>query len=98
VGQLLINTPPVDCCLSSEELRAWARQRAAGSQIEEVTCGQFVGVSYESIDSEGTYWREWLLTLAELVLIVTYQCEQHFRDHDRAALETMVSSLSDARP
>jgi hypothetical protein len=49
-----------------------AQKRAPqDAPIEEVSCGQFAGLHYDYTDAEGVYWREWLLSLAELVLLVT---------------------------
>jgi hypothetical protein len=79
-------------------LTAAARQRApVGAAIEAVTCGAFSGLSYEGCDAEGTYWREWLLTLGELFLLVSYSAAERLRDRDRALVDCLLSTLADRR-
>jgi hypothetical protein len=75
-----------------------ARRRAPqGTPIEEVSCGQFAGLHYDYTDVEGDYRREWLLGLAELVLLVTYSCNQEHKARDRAEVDRLLSTLADAR-
>lgn len=110
-GSVVVFTPPDDsadlrittcgldqgCGLS--ELLAWAKKRSpVGVPIANVTCGQFAGVSYELLDRKGVYWREWLLSLAELVLLITYCSEDGSFERHRDAAEQMLSTLSDNRP
>jgi hypothetical protein len=84
--------------LSSEQLLAWARQRApAGTLLRQESCGQFSGVGYEVVDAQGTYWREWLLSLAELVLLVSYCRADGNAEVQRALVEHMLSTLADNR-
>jgi hypothetical protein len=84
--------------LSPQLLLAWARQRVpVGTPISDVECGQFSVISYELVDAEGMYWREWLLTLAELVLLVSYCCETGNGERHRTVIERMLSTLADNR-
>lgn len=97
-ADLRITTCDFGAGLSRLQLLAWARQRVpAGTSIREVECGQFSGFTYELVDGEGAYWREWLLTLAEMVLLVNYCCQEGDGEHHRAAVERILSGLVDNR-
>lgn len=81
-----------------DELFAVAQRRAPkGAVIEQTRCGAFSGIRYEGCDVEGEYWREWLLTLGELYLLVRYSCEPQHRDRDRAVVDRLLSTLADNR-
>src|ERR1700694_5031687 len=59
-----------------KELAADCRTRAPNdARVVEVYCGEYGGFTYEYVDEERTYWREWILGLAEMVLLVTYTCD-----------------------
>jgi hypothetical protein len=68
-----------------------------GAVIESVTCGAFSGLRYERYDADGSYWREWLLTLGELFLLVSYSAAERHRDRDRALVDRLLSTLADRR-
>jgi len=74
------------------------RRAPSGTRLEEVSCGQFVGITYEYTDTDGSYCREWLLGLAELVLFVTYCCALEQQARDKEAVNRILSTLADARP
>ena len=97
-ANLRITTCDFGSGLGWDQLLTWARQRVpAGTSIWEAECGQFAGVGYELVDPEGVYWREWLLTLGDLVLLGTYSCEEGDGERHRAVVERMLSSLVDNR-
>ncbi len=76
-------------------LTAEARRRAPeGAAIETVTCGAFSGLTYEGHDGAGNYWREWLLTLGELFLLVSYSAAE---GRDLALVDHLLSTLADRR-
>ena len=96
-GDLQLTTCDFGGGLSRQQLFDWAQQRVpAGTSIREVRCGEFSGVCYELIDDRG-YWREWILSLAELVLLVNYNCEQGDGERHRAVVDRMLSTLADNR-
>ncbi len=98
-ADLRITTCDFDDGLTYQKLRAWADERApVGTPIREWEGGRFSGVHYEFFDGEATYWREWLLTLAELVLVVNYCSEEGDHERHRDAVDRMLSTLVDNRP
>jgi hypothetical protein len=98
-ADLRITTCDFESGLSHAQLLAWARQRVpANTSIRQAECGQFSGVTYELVDRKATYWREWLLALAELVVLVSYCCEEGNRDRHRTAVERILSTLIENRP
>ena len=107
-GTLLLAPPDDSALLRIDTVGAWApgdrgltaaaRCRApAGAAIEPVTCGAFSGLRYEGRDAAGNYWREWLLTLGELFLLVSYSASEQHRDRDCALVDWLLSTLSDRR-
>jgi hypothetical protein len=107
-GTLLLAPPDDSALLRIDTVGAWApgwsgltaeaRRRApAGAAIEPVNCGAFSGLSYEGRDAEGSYWREWLLTLGECFLLVTYTAGEQHRDRNRALVNRLLSTLTDRR-
>jgi len=109
-GGTLLLTPADDSALlridtvgawapSSCGLAAEARRRAPdGAAIEPVTCGAFSGLRYEGRDAEGNWWREWLLTLGECFLLVSYSTAEQYRVRDRDLVDSLLSTLADRRP
>jgi hypothetical protein len=73
------------------------RRAPPGTRIEPVSCGQFAGVTFEYTDAEGVYWREWCLSLAEIVLLITYNCPSTHSARDREAVDWMLATLTDGR-
>jgi hypothetical protein len=107
-GTLLLAPPDDSALLRIDTVGAWApdwsgllteaRRRAPeGAAIEPVTCGAFSGLAYETRDAEGNYWREWLLTLGELFLLVSYSAAERHRDRDRTLVDRLLSTLADRR-
>jgi hypothetical protein len=108
-GGSLLLTPPDDSALlridtvgawapTWLELRTEARRRAPEGAVVTETCyGPFSGLTYEGCDAEGGYGREWLLTLGELYLVVSYSCEQCHRGRDLALVDRLLSTLTDRR-
>ncbi len=41
----------------------------SSSQLKDVECGQFAGVTYDYLDEDGSYHCEWLLGYADLVAL-----------------------------
>ena len=79
-------------------MNAETRRRAPeGAVLEPVTCGAFSGLRYEGSDAEGNYCREWLLTLGECFLLVSYSTVEQHRDRDRALVDRLLSTLADRR-
>jgi hypothetical protein len=98
-ADLRITTCDFSDGLSQLQLAAWARQRTpAGTPIHEVECGQFTGVTYECVDNDGVYWREWLLGLAALVLLVNYCSEDGDGRRHCSVVDRLLSTLADNRP
>src|SRR5262249_19252 len=98
-GTLLLTPPDESALLRIETSGAWAptwqelvrdakRRAPQDAAIQETSCGPFSGLRYEGYDTEGNYWREWLLTLGELCLLVSYSCAGRLRDRDRALVDT----------
>ncbi len=80
------------------DLLAEARRRALeGAAIEPVICGAFAGLKYEGRAAAGDYCREWLLTLGECFLLVSYSTAEQHRDRDRALVDRLLSTLADRR-
>jgi hypothetical protein len=107
-GTLLLTAPNESAALRFDTVGAWAparqeldaeakRRAPRGAVIEEVTCGPFSGLKYEGCDAEGNYWREWLLTLGELYLVVSYTCWSGLRDRDRNLVDRLLCTLADRR-
>jgi hypothetical protein len=97
-ADLRLITCDFDSGLNQQQLLDWGRQRVpAGIPVNEVKCGQFSGVTYELMDCDGVFWREWLLSLAELVLLVSYCCEQGDGKRHRTEVDRMLSTLTDNR-
>jgi hypothetical protein len=74
------------------------RRAPSGTRFDEVSCGQFGGITYEYADDNGFYRREWVLGLAALVLFVTYCCARELQTRDQEAVSRILSTLADARP
>jgi hypothetical protein len=107
-GTLLLAAPDESALLRIDTVGAWApdwtglvaeaRRRAAeGAVIEPVTCGDFSGLQYEARDADGDQCREWLLTLGELYLLVSYYSTERLWDRDRALIDRLLSTLTDRR-
>jgi hypothetical protein len=107
-GTLLLAPPDGSALLRIDTVGAWApdwngltaevRRRAPeGAAIEPVTCGAFSGLTYEARDADGNHWREWLLTLGELFLLVSYSAAERHGDRDRALADRLLSTLADRR-
>jgi hypothetical protein len=107
-GTLLLTPADESALLRIDTVGAWApawhdlaaeakRRALEGTAIGEANCGPFSGLRYEGCDAEGTYWREWMLTLGELYLLVSYSCEERHRDRDRALVDRLLSTLTDRR-
>lgn len=107
-GTLLLAPPDDSALLRIDTVGAWApnwdglqidaqRRAPKGAVIEPVTCGAFSGLKYESCDAEGDYWRQWLLTLGELFLIVSYSADAQFKERDRRFVDRLLSTLADRR-
>jgi hypothetical protein len=107
-GTLLLAPPDDSALLRIYTVGAWApawngllaeaRRRAPkGAAIEPVTCGAFSGLKYEGSDAKGDYWCEWLLTLGECFLLVSYSTAKQHRDRDRALVDRLLSTLADRR-
>lgn len=57
-----------------------------------VTCGSFRGVR-ASFHEDGAALREWVLTCGELLLYVTYSCDESNRGLDDAAVDELLDTL-----
>jgi hypothetical protein len=80
------------------EMLAQAKRRAPeGAVIKETSFGPFSGVEYEGRDAQGDYWREWLLSLGELYLLVSYSCAYQDRHRDRDLINRLLATLADGR-
>ena len=85
--------------MSWNDVIAWTHQRAPeGASAEEAVCGQFSGLTYDWMDADGAYGRGWLLTLAELVLLVSLRIETGYSEVRLAEVDRILSTLVDARP
>src|SRR5262245_46433471 len=105
-GGTRLPTPAAEyASLGSVTVGAWAprwhdvvaeaqRRAPRGATTAEASCGPFSGVTYEGCDAEGTCWREWLLTLGELFLVVSYTCDERHRRRDRALVDRLLSTLA----
>jgi hypothetical protein len=107
-GTLLLTRANDSAMLRIDTVGAWAppwhdlvaaakRRAPKGAAIAEARCGPFSGLQYEGCDAEGTFWREWLLTLGELYLVVSYSCEEQHRERDRALVDRLLATLADRR-
>lgn len=107
-GTLLLTSPDDSALLRIDTVGAWApdahgllaeaRRRApAGAAVEPVACGAFAGVRYEGRNDQGEWICEWLLTLGECFLLVSYSAAEQHRDRDRDLVNRLLSTLTDRR-
>jgi hypothetical protein len=81
------------------DLHTIAHRRCDGSDVRGVTCGQFSGVCFDANDeSENQFIREFVVSLAEIVLFVTFSCPAAAQQLYVDSLSQIVSSFRDNRP
>jgi hypothetical protein len=107
-GTLLLSAPDDSALLRIDTVGAWAptwhelraeakRRAPARTVVEETDCGPFSGFRFEGLDKDRDYWREWMLTLGETHLLVSYYCAEGLRDRDRVLVDQLLASLEDRR-
>ncbi len=94
VGELQISTIKFDEPLSGEGLLELAAEHIeAGAEPEEVTLGEFDGITLEyEVDDE--YGCEWYLLAGSLFLFVTYACACGDDEQEHDVVEFILESLT----
>ena len=93
-GALRISAARKDDPVTDEDLQGFAAQHPEeGASVDEVRCGEFSGFRY-TLEGEHVFLQQWFLRAGTLALFITYNCAREEADHERAAVDAMLDSLS----
>lgn len=82
------------CLITDEDLKEFADKRLIEkTSLSKVNITMFAGLYAERVQN-GIFWREWWLRSGNLMVYVTYNIEEKFREAERFLVDTIVGSLS----
>jgi hypothetical protein len=82
--------------ITDEDLREFASERLSKKislSKENINITTFTGLYAERIQN-GVFWREWWLRSGSIMLYVTYNIEEQFREAEKFLVDEIVGSLS----
>ena len=102
-GRAQLRVRPYECtpAPSMADLLSLIKQlpESNGNTTAEVRVGQYYGYALDSIDpADGTFIRDHVVSLAEIVLDVTFYCPSGSQDQYLPLVEPIIDSLRDNRP
>lgn len=93
IGELFISTIYQEEGVSEEQLEAMASEHInADAEIDDVECGDFTGITVSYI-KESEYWCEWYLCSDNVLLFISYNCNDDNAEEDEDVVESILDSL-----
>lgn len=95
IGELVISTVFDENGVDDEQIEAMAEEHSeTDAIIEDVELGDFGGIMV-SYTKEGEFWCEWYLRGENVLLFVSYNCDEDNADVDEDVVESILESLEE---